>query len=134
MNGFTEEWLREYQAKHGKSQPVEVVNVPDNKKKAKCPNKTEGEYHRLLSSEFPMCAPKFEAMTLYLDNGHRYTPDFAVNLLNGQILLVEVKNAAYKHASYGRSRMAFDQCRIDWPQFRYRWAEKTSQGWIVQDF
>ena len=97
------------------------------------PNKTETEYGNRLALEFRGAVIKFEGLTLKLDNGMKYTPDWVVReTLTGQIILVEVKNAAYKHASYGRSKMAFAQCQIDWPMFGYRWAEKTKDGWITK--
>ena len=98
------------------------------------PNKTETEYGNILKYEYPGCEPRFEAVSIYLENGSRYTPDWCVPLPGGSLLLVEVKNGAYRHASYGRSKMAFQQCRIDWPQFKYRWAEKFKDGWKITDY
>lgn len=95
------------------------------------PNKTEASYMHLLAFEFPGCKITFEGISLKLDNGARYTPDIVVHAPDG-LLLVEVKNSAYRHASYGRSRMAFNQCRIDFPQFKYRWAEKDKNTWDVK--
>jgi hypothetical protein len=102
--------VREIRGKHGK------------------PNKTETAYLNRLKCEFPGATIRFEAITLRLNNGCRYTPDFVVDA-GGSLLLIEVKNAAYKHASYGRSKMAYAQAQIDFPMFRYRWAEKGKDGW-----
>ena len=103
-------------------------------KKAKGPNKTETEAGRMLSMEFPGCKVRYEPVTLHLENGGSYTADHGVFLPDGILLLVEVKNAAYKHASYGRSKMAFSQSRLDFPMHRYRWMEKTKEGWQVKDY
>jgi hypothetical protein len=105
----------------------------DYPQRGKVPNKTEASYATLLGFEFPGCKITFESISLRLENGHRYTPDLCVHTADG-LLLVEVKNAAYKHASYGRSKMAFAQCRIDYPQFRYRWTEKDKNTWDTRNF
>lgn len=102
-----------------------------NRKKE--PNKTEMSYTRLLELEYPGCKISFEGISLKLENGHRYTPDLCVHASDG-LMLVEVKNAAYKHASYGRSKMAFNQCRIDYPQFKYRWTEKDKNTWNTSNY
>ncbi len=110
--------------------------VPKNDKRGK-PNKTESEYASRLAFEFPGCAIRFEALTLILDNGHRYTPDWVVRQLNGQILLVEVKakgKNGFRHPSYQRAKLAFDQSRLDYPLFQWRWAEKQEGKWHVADF
>lgn len=115
-------------AQHATSPPAQ--NSPSKTERAggKGPNKTESSYGNLLALEFPGCKIVFEGIRLRLDNGDIYTPDWVVHAPDG-LLLVEVKNAAYKHASYGRSKMAFKQCRIDWPMFGYRWAEKDKDTW-----
>ena len=101
----------------------------------KGPNRTESEYGRILELEFcdfSSCEVIYEGITLRLKNGARYTPDWVVMGIFPKPLLVETKNSAYKHASYGRSRIAFSQCRLDWPMFDYRWAEKTKVGWVIK--
>jgi hypothetical protein len=129
-----------------KSKQVSVQGgqVRKGLKRPKQPNKTEAEYGLILKAEFPNAygltlkaefanwmAPMivFEGLTMSLKSGHKYTPDWVVKLANGDILCVEVKNSAYKHASYGRSRLAFDCARTEWP-FLFRWVEKTKEGWI----
>jgi len=69
-----------------------------------------------------------------MDNGMRYSPDWIVHQVNGRILCVEVKNTGYKHAAYGRARLAFKQTSLDWPQFDWRWSEKTKDGWDEKRF
>lgn len=98
------------------------------------PNKTESEYSHLLQLEFPKSRVVFEAMTLRMANGHRYTPDWVV-MGSGGILCVEVKAVGkngYKHPSYQRAKVAFDQCRVEFPWFRWRWAEKVNGIWEVK--
>ena len=98
------------------------------------PNKTEGEYGHRLQLEFPGAKVRFESMTFVLENGHKYRPDWIVCFSDGNILCVEVKNGGFKHASYGRSRLAFAQARIDWPMFSWRWASKGEGSWSVENF
>jgi len=105
-----------------------------NRGKKQAMTKAEVEYMLILQTEFPMCPVLFEAMTLKLRNGHKYTADFCV-ITDGKILLVEVKQKAknnFRHPSYNRSKMAFSQAGIDFPVFSYRWAEKTVTGWTVK--
>ena len=110
----------------------EQLEQPAKKKdlSGRQPNKTEAEYCRLLRLEFGV-EPRYEAITLRLENGHRYTADWVVAKEDGGLLLVEVKNGGYKHASYGRSKMAFAQARLDFPIFSYRWVEKNGGAWTV---
>ena len=105
------------------SPPVAEVAKPRGGK----PNKTETAYGHHLEMEFPGCQPIFEGLKLKLATGQVYSPDWVVRLSTG-ILCVEVKNAAYQHASYGRSRMAFNYAKLEWP-FMFRWVEKTKEGW-----
>lgn len=99
-------------------------------------NKTETEYSNMLRCEFPGAAIVFEGITFKMENGHRYTPDWVVNNGDGQVLCVEVKargKNGFRHASYQRARLAFDQAKIDYPQFRWRWAEKSQGTWDVKE-
>ena len=100
-------------------------NAPSKKGK---PNKTELAYFYHLQMEFPGCTPIFQGLTIQLESGHAYRPDWVVKI-DGRILCVEVKNGAYKHASYGRSRLAYDCARTEWPMLQFRWVEKTKEGW-----
>lgn len=130
---WTEDQLKDYQSRNKQLTEIGAVhglktNGPDSHK---VPNKTESEYGRLLELEFVGCRAIFEGMTLRMANGHKYTPDWMVIKADGTILLVEVKNAGYKHASYGRSRLAYNQCKIEYPMFSYRWAEKEKGSWSV---
>lgn len=100
-------------------------------------NKTELEYSRLLALEYPGHSITFNSLRLKCDNGHAYTPDWVVNLSDGLILLVEVKargKNGFRHPSYQRAKVMYDQCRVEWPMFRYRWAEKQSGVWTITDY
>lgn len=131
---------REYEALIAKSpktakDEAKSVNV-DVPKRGK-PNKTELEFSRMLSFRYPGCIPRFEAVTVTLDNGHRYTPDWCLRLPTGELLCVEVKargKNGFRHPSYGRARLAFDQALIDFPMFKWAWAEKHAGIWTVTDY
>ena len=126
---MTEEQYQDYIQRRTGQNPKPTPTAPVAKEpKHRQPNKTETAYLNRLKCEFPGSLIRYEGITLLLENGHRYTPDFVVSV-DGTLLLVEVKNAAYKHASYGRSKMAFAQAQIDYPMFVYRWAEKVGGEW-----
>jgi len=104
--------------------------------KASGPNKTEKEYANRLGFEFPESQIVFEGLTLRMKNGHKYTPDWVVKCPNGEIHCVEVKargKNGFRQASYQRAKLAFDQCRVEWP-FRFRWAEKREGQWTVKEY
>ena len=110
--------------------PINEVRpmVPTVKK-----TKTEQDYERayLFGKNY-----KFEGITLRMSNGHRYTPDYFVCETSGDgepgtIELHEVKGS-YKLQSYGRAKMAFDQCKIEFPMFKFIWATKTKEGWELR--
>jgi hypothetical protein len=63
----------------------------------------------------------FESRTFRMANGHEYTPD----AFDGRRCL-EVKG--FRHASHGRSRLAFDQCRAEFPHYVWIWAERKKAG------
>jgi hypothetical protein len=99
--------------------------------------KTETEYGTRLSFEFPGCKIRFEALTLHLDNGHAYTADWVVFLPDGKFLLVEVKargKDGYQQPSYQRAKVMFDQSRLEFPMWSFRWAEKQSGEWMVTNY
>lgn len=100
-------------------------------RQAKQPNKTEAEYGRMLGLEFPGALIIFEGFSLRMSNGHRYTPDWVV-CKDDLLLCVEVKargKNGFRHPSYQRARLAFDQCRHDYPAIQWRWAEKHCGRW-----
>ena len=100
-------------------------------RQAKQPNKTEAEYGKLLGLEFPGALIVFEGCSFRMSNGHRYTPDWVV-CKEDLLLCVEVKargKNGFRHPSYQRARLAFDQCRHDYPAIQWRWAEKHCGKW-----
>lgn len=127
--------LQEVIAKHGftKGEPP-VKNVGTRHGKPPGPNKTEGEYGRLLALEYPGACIRYEGLTLTMDNGHKYTPDWIVKT-TGLLLCVEVKargKNGFRLPSYQRARLAYDQCRTEWGCFQFRWAEKSGGKWNVE--
>ena len=99
------------------------------------PNKTEAEYGRMLALEYPGASIVFEGLTFKLANGHKYTPDWVVNVGDGQVICVEVKargKNGYRLPSYQRARIMFDQCRVEWPNYCWRWAEKSGGTWKAE--
>jgi len=85
----------------------------------------------MLQVEFPWCKVLFEGLSFKMANGHRYTPDYAV-LGPNFVLLVEVKargKNGFRQASYGRARLAYDQCKTEFPCFMFRWVEKHKGLW-----
>jgi hypothetical protein len=97
-----------------------IVSKPSTRKMTK----TEAEYEAKLVAMYGRESVHFEGITLRLANGHRYTPDFVVRCGRDEgIQLFEVKGS-YRLHSYGRAKLAFDQARVEWPGWRFVWAEK----------
>jgi hypothetical protein len=90
------------------------------------PTKTELEARRM---HCPQDA-RFEAITIRMSNGHRYTPDW-VWWQDGRLHCLEAKGS-YKLGSYQRARLAFDQAKVEFPDVRWIWAERRNDGtWKV---
>ncbi|MDR1817418.1 MAG: hypothetical protein LBR07_04425 [Puniceicoccales bacterium] len=62
----------------------------------------------------------YERVTLRLDGGSRYTPDFFLADTDGTMLCIEVKGA-YRLPTHGRALTAFREARAQFPMFRFRW-------------
>lgn len=121
---------QEYEAYLKRSQAKivqEVKSVEVLKPSKSAMSKTEQEYERIYLRDLPH---KFEGISLKMSNGHRYTPDFYV-VREGCIELHEIKGG-YKLHSYGRAKLAFDQAKIEYPEFKFVWATKTKDGWRFQ--
>lgn len=102
-------------AKLGQVQP-QVTQPPPTDTRPD-PNKTEAAYRaRHLAGQ----DARYEALTFRLANGHRYTPDWVVFEDGRPVECHEVKGA-YRFASHGRSRLAFDQARVEFPGLRWCW-------------
>jgi hypothetical protein len=122
--------------------PLRIAVVPEVKKTAHSLNvgqkqtKCEMEYGRMLDMEFPNAKIRPWGITLRMENSHKYTPDFAV-FMPDFILLVEVKQrgkTGFRQHSYQRAKVAFDQCRVEFPNFKYRWCEKQNGVWHENKF
>ena len=82
---------------------------------------TEKRYNRLVLAG----AGRFEAVTLHLPGGGRYTPDF-MTLDEGTVTFHEVKGS-YRLASQGRALTAFQEAVAAFPCFRFVWAVERAQ-------
>lgn len=95
--------------------------------KKRTPNKTESEYNRVYLGGKGL----YEAITLRLPGGSRYTPDW-VTFDGSQVTLHECKGA-YRHASHGRALTAFRECVAAFPCFRFVWAMRENDGWRIKE-
>ena len=95
--------------------------------------KTERDAEAFLRGCGAYASVWFNPCVLRLRNGHRYTPDFLCDpiMQGSRRILVEVKGA-YRLGSYQRARMAFDQARIEFPEFGFLWIERTKDGWSIK--
>ena len=91
------------------------------------PNKTEAEYNRLHLHGKGV----YEAVTLRLPGGSRYTPDWVVMGDCGVVELHEVKGS-YRFGSHGRAVTAFREAVAAFPCFVFVWAVRGKDGaWRV---
>ena len=87
------------------------------------PNKTEAEYNR----RFLGGAGKYEAVSLRLPGGSRYTPDWQSVGADGRVTFHEVKGS-YRFGSQGRAATAFRECVAAFPEFNFVWAVRNADG------
>ena len=97
------------------------------------PNKTEATYRaEVLGRRGDAVAVRYEGLTLRMENGHRYTPDWVVVTAVGRVECHEVKGG-YRLGSYQRARLAFDQVRAEFPDVVWIWAERRTDGsWLLK--
>lgn len=117
------------------TQPQVKQNASQGKYGAK-QTKCEIEYGRMLSMEFPSAEIIPWGVTLRMKNGHKYTPDYLVNG-DGWMMLVEVKQRGkngFRQNSYQRAKVAFDQCRVEFYNFTWRWSEKHNGIWTENKY
>jgi len=89
------------------------------------PNKTERAYRRAhLDTRPDVRAVWYEGLTFRMGNGHKYTPDWVVARRDGRMECHEVKGA-YRLHSHQRARLAFDQARVEWPEFVWVWGHNV---------
>jgi hypothetical protein len=94
---------------------------------AKGPNKTESDYRNIYLRGREA---RFEALTFKMANGHRYTPDWVV-IKDGKPTECHECKGGYTLHSQQRARLAFDQARVEFPGFKWIWAVKTKEGWLL---
>lgn len=101
----------------------EAEKGPSEPKQAPEPKKTgaEKEFEMILRREYPDCEIKFEAYTLVLAPGLRYTPDFAVEHPDGKLSFFEVKGAfLFKGATKSMTRATLTKPRTAAMLFPHR--------------
>lgn len=74
---------------------------------------------------------RFEGHKFKMANGHTYTPDWAV-FVGGVLTDVYEVKGGYAFYSQGRARLAFDQCRVEFPAVRFHWARQTGKTFKVK--
>lgn len=110
------------------SSPIPKAEKPAKVKQARAMTGTEREYARtyLVGTD-----ARFEAYPLKMANGHTYTGDFAV-YSGGAVIEIHECKGGWAFGSQQRSRLAFDQCRIEFPHIKFVWAKKTKNGWVIK--
>ena len=108
--------------------PRPKVERPAKVKQDKVPNHTELEYARKYLAGMDY---RYEAESLKMANGHSYTGDWAV-YENGKLVEIHECKGGWAFGSQQRSRLAFDQCRIEFPHIRFVWAKKSKKGWKIK--
>jgi len=91
------------------------------------PNKTEQAYNLKFIGGLGM----YEAVTLRLPGGSRYTPDWLSVCPLGFVHLHEVKGS-YRFASHGRALTAWKEARAAFPCFRFHWAVWNGREWAFK--
>lgn len=112
--------------------PTAKESLPVRKdRKPKGPNKTE----QLFNREMLGGLGQYEAITLRLPGGSRYSPDFLTSVFDPQeqryeTTVYEVKGS-YKLGSHGRALTAFREARAAFPFLTFKWYEKQKGGgWL----
>ena len=109
--------------------PTPKAVKPTKSQPDKVPNRTELEYaHKYLAGK----DYRYEGYPLRMANGHTYTGDWAV-FQDGRAIEIHECKGGWSFASQQRSRLAFDQCRIEFPNIKFVWAKKTKKkGWVIK--
>ena len=98
-------------------------------------NKTEAEWATLLTARKQagdVLWFAYEAVTLKLAEGVRYTPDFLVMLADGELEIHEVKGF-WKEAAKVKIKMAAELFPFRFVAWRKR-PKKEGGGWVSQEF
>jgi hypothetical protein len=116
-------------------------------RKKRGPNKTEAAFRDWFLSTH-LCAAhelRYEAMTLLLPGGSRYTPDWVcvmpakpplgekLHAPSVHVLCYEVKGT-YRLGSHGRALTAFREARAAFPGFKFRWFRKAGGGQFTEEY
>ena len=120
-----------------KRRPARPTVTPEGSTGMKEPNTTEAEYGKLFMADRKAV---YEGFTFKMLNGHKYTPDWVVFDDNGGVLEAHEVKGGYAMFSQGRARLAFDQCKVEFPHVKFYWAKKLDKKkrkkdgnvWIVK--
>ena len=126
----------------GRSLPVQKAKAPSRGKRVaavatKEPNTTEAEYAKLFLAGKDVI---YEGFKFKMLNGHAYTPDWVVFNADGSVSEAHEVKGGYAMFSQGRARLAFDQCKVEFPNVKFFWAKKLDKKkrkkdgkvWIVK--
>lgn len=109
--------------------PTQKAVKPATVKQAPVMTATEREYARTYLAGKDI---RFEGYPLKMANGHTYTGDFAV-YSGGIVVEIHEVKGGWAFGSQQRSRLAFDQCRIEFPNIKFVWAKKSKKkGWVIK--
>ena len=125
-----EEFVGEAHARQSALNAAPPLAKPKRKAKvgkgAQVPNKTEAEYaDRFLQGS----DHRFQALTFHMKAGADYTPDWITFDCQGLPSVAIECKGSHRFHSHGRARLAWLQCRIEYPGIKFVWATKTKEGW-----
>lgn len=110
--------------------PREVIAAAAGaEKQGRKMNRTEAEYQAMLRAQYPEAEIKYEAYTLKLANGVRYTPDFAVCHRDRTVDFHEVKGRFIFSRALVKPRVA----ATTFPHHRFFLAQKIAGSWTVTE-
>lgn len=112
-----------------------TANLRGQTKQRGTMNKTEAEWAALLTARKQagdVLWFAYEAVTLKLATGARYTPDFAVMLADGELELHEVKGF-WAEAAKVRIKVAAELFPFRFVAWHKR-TQKEGGGWVSQEF
>ncbi len=151
---FSPEWLDGYRRRHGR--PPAPAHAPKPRQDPPSRARTEAdgglsaysavaaavpvraaegrqtETERRYNRDVLGGAGRFEAVTLRLPGGGRYTPDF-MTIDGGVVTFHEVKGS-YRLGSQGRSFTAFHDAAAYYPMWRFVWAKWDGREWARNTF
>lgn len=133
---WTEEQLAEYRRKMAKAErpatmPTNVAReTPHEPRTVEAPavcgwNGKQTETEKRYNAQILHGLGRFEAVTLVLPGGGRYTPDF-MTIDDGRVTFHEVKGS-YRLGSQGRAHTAFQEAVAAFPMFSFVWATERAK-------